>query len=49
MDESSDIWDPPEDLIHKSAIRGIPRHGVGRSFKISKENVVGLLTALRLS
>jgi len=48
MDEYFDIWDPPEDLIPKSAIKGIPRHGVGRGFKVSKENIVGLLTALRL-
>jgi L-seryl-tRNA(Ser) seleniumtransferase len=48
MDEYFEIWDPPEDLIPKSAIKGIPRHGVGRGFKVSKENIVGLLTALRL-
>ncbi len=48
MDESFDIWDPPEDLIPKSAIAGIPRHGIGRGFKVAKEQVIGLLMALKL-
>ncbi len=48
MDEFFDIWDPPNDLIPKDTLPGIPRHGIGRGFKVSKENVVGLLTALRL-
>ena len=48
MDEYFGIWDPPEDFIAKSEIIGIPRHGIGRGFKVSKENVVGLMTALNL-
>jgi L-seryl-tRNA(Ser) seleniumtransferase len=47
-DEYFDIWDPPEDLIPKSRIIGMPRHGIGRGFKVSKENAIGLLTALKL-
>ena len=47
-DEYFDIWDPPEDLIPKSRLIGMPRHGVGRGFKVSKENAIGLLTALKL-
>jgi D-glucosaminate-6-phosphate ammonia-lyase len=49
MDEYFGIWDPPEDLIPKSRIPGLPRHGIGRGFKVGKEEVVGLLTALKLS
>jgi D-glucosaminate-6-phosphate ammonia-lyase len=49
MDEYFEIWDPPEDLIPKFRIAGIPRHGIGRGFKVGKEEVIGLLTALKLS
>jgi D-glucosaminate-6-phosphate ammonia-lyase len=48
LDETFEIWDPPRSLIPKDELRGLPRHGVGRGFKVSKEAVVGLLTALRL-
>ena len=48
LDEHFDIWDPPEDLIPKSKLSGIPRHGIGRGFKVGKEEIIGLLTALRL-
>lgn len=47
-DEHFGIWAPPEELIPKSRIIGMPRHGIGRGFKVSKENAIGLLTALRL-
>jgi seryl-tRNA(Sec) selenium transferase len=49
MDEYFDIWDPPEDFIPKSRLPGLPRHGIGRGFKVGKEEVIGLLTALKLS
>ena len=48
MDEFFDIWDPPESLIPKGMLTGIPRHGIGRGFKVGKEEIVGLLTALRM-
>ena len=48
MDEFFEIWNPPSDLIPKDTLTGIPRHGIGRGFKVSKENVIGLLTALKL-
>ena len=48
MDEFFDIWDPPEDFIPKDEIVGIPRHGIGRGFKVAKEEVIGLLTAVEL-
>ena len=49
MDEYFEIRDPPEDLIPKSRLPGLPRHGIGRGFKVGKEEVIGLLTALKLS
>ena len=47
MDEFFEIWDPPRDLIPKNELPGIPRHGIGRGFKVAKEEVIGLLAALR--
>jgi L-seryl-tRNA(Ser) seleniumtransferase len=41
-------WDPPAELIDKRALRGVPRHGIGRSCKVGKEQIAGLLTALQL-
>ena len=48
MDEFFDVFDPPDDFIPKDQIVGIPRHGVGRGFKVAKETVIGLLTGLEL-
>lgn len=48
MDDHPDLWDPPATLIDKSKLAGLPRHGIGRGFKVSKEQIVALLTALRL-
>lgn len=48
MDELFDIWDPPKDFIPKDKLVGLPRHGIGRGFKVTKEEIVGLLTALKL-
>lgn len=46
MDVAPETWDPPEGLIPRSAVRGIPHHGLGRGFKVGKEEIVGLLVAL---
>ncbi|MBS0264071.1 MAG: aminotransferase class V-fold PLP-dependent enzyme, partial [Planctomycetes bacterium] len=48
MDDHYDLWDPPPDFIEKREFAGIPRHGIGRTMKVSKEEIVGLLTALDL-
>jgi L-seryl-tRNA(Ser) seleniumtransferase len=48
MDDHYELWEPPEDLIDKKRLGGIPRHGIGRALKVSKEQIVALLTALRL-
>jgi L-seryl-tRNA(Ser) seleniumtransferase len=41
-------WNPPADLIDKHALRGVPRNGIGRSCKVGKEQIAGVLTALQL-
>jgi L-seryl-tRNA(Ser) seleniumtransferase len=46
LDEHWSLWNPPKALIDKSLLTGLPRHGIGRGFKVSKEQVVGLLVAL---
>jgi L-seryl-tRNA(Ser) seleniumtransferase len=43
-----DMWEPPPSLIDKQRLKGAPQHGIGRSCKAGKEEIVGLLTALRL-
>ncbi|MFO0946790.1 MAG: aminotransferase class V-fold PLP-dependent enzyme [Planctomycetota bacterium] len=48
MDDHPVLWDPPGDWMDRTKIPGIPRHGIGRGFKVSKEEIVALLTALRL-
>jgi D-glucosaminate-6-phosphate ammonia-lyase len=48
MDDHFELWDPPEHLIDKGRLAGLPRHGIGRALKVSKEQIVALLTALRL-
>ncbi len=41
-------WAPPPGLIDKNRLKGLPQHGIGRACKVGKEEIVGLLTALRL-
>ncbi len=48
LDVFWDMWEPPPSLIDKSRLKGAPQHGIGRSCKAGKEEIVGLLTALRL-
>ena len=48
MDEHFELWEPSEDLITKSDLVGLPRHGIGRGFKVAKEGIAGVLTALKL-
>lgn len=45
--EAYDEWNPPSSFIPKDKFRGTPSHGIGRAMKVSKENIVGLLTALQ--
>lgn len=41
-------WNPPSSFIDKGALAGLPQHGIGRACKVGKEEIAGLLTALRL-
>lgn len=46
MDVSPATWMPPASLIPHNALKGVPHHGLGRGFKVSKEDIVGLIVAL---
>ncbi|WP_395688272.1 aminotransferase class V-fold PLP-dependent enzyme [Aestuariivirga sp.] len=48
LDIYQDMWQPPSSLIDKTRLKGTPLHGIGRTCKAGKEEIVGLLTALRL-
>ncbi|HVZ44249.1 MAG TPA: aminotransferase class V-fold PLP-dependent enzyme [Ramlibacter sp.] len=48
MDVTFETWLPPPDLIPRDKLTGAPRHGMGRGFKVSKEQIVGLVVALGL-
>jgi seryl-tRNA(Sec) selenium transferase len=48
LDILFDQWTPPPSLIDKSRLPGAPQHGIGRPCKVGKEEIVGLITALRL-
>lgn len=48
MDDLFELWDPPRDLIDKDKLSGIPRHGIGRALKVSKEEIVAFMTALAI-
>ncbi|MEX0676527.1 MAG: aminotransferase class V-fold PLP-dependent enzyme [Pirellulales bacterium] len=46
MDDHQELWQPPEELIDRARLSGMPRHGIGRAFKVSKEQIVALLVAI---
>lgn len=48
MDDHFELWQPPPHLIDKTTLPGLPRHGIGRALKVSKEQIAALLTALKL-
>jgi L-seryl-tRNA(Ser) seleniumtransferase len=48
MDVLFELWEPPAALIDKRRLPGAPQHGLGRPCKVGKEQIAGLLTALRL-
>lgn len=41
-------WNPPDALFDKARIKGLPASGIGRPAKVGKEQIVGLVAALRL-
>jgi L-seryl-tRNA(Ser) seleniumtransferase len=46
MDDHPQLWQPPEELIERSKLCAMPRQGIGRAFKVSKEGIAALLAAL---
>ena len=48
LDVMPALWNPPPELIDRTQLPGAPQHGIGRPCKVGKEEIVGLLTALRL-
>jgi D-glucosaminate-6-phosphate ammonia-lyase len=48
LDVLPSLWRPPSGLIDRRLLPGAPQHGIGRPCKVGKEEIVGLLTALRL-
>jgi L-seryl-tRNA(Ser) seleniumtransferase len=46
LDVFLSTWSPPTGLIVLDGVKGLPRHGIGRGFKVGKEEVVGLVSAL---
>jgi D-glucosaminate-6-phosphate ammonia-lyase len=48
QDTRPELWLPPADFIDRGKLPGAPQHGIGRVCKVGKEEIVGLLTALRL-
>jgi D-glucosaminate-6-phosphate ammonia-lyase len=47
LDLFPDTWDPPVEFGRLRQLRGLPRHGIGRSCKVGKEQIAGLLVALQ--
>jgi L-seryl-tRNA(Ser) seleniumtransferase len=47
MDVFPETW-PLRFLIENGTVAGPPHHGIGRGFKVGKEEIVGLMTALEL-
>ena len=47
MDVHFDLWMPPPSLIYKAFLPGAPQHGIGRPCKVGKEQIAGLMVALK--
>lgn len=48
MDFTPSIWAAPSELLSPGQLAYVPRQGIGRGYKAGKEEIIGLLTALRL-
>lgn len=48
MDDHLELWEAPRLWTKPEWLGGMPRHGIGRGFKVSKEQIVALLTALEI-
>jgi len=47
LDFEFEAWQPPAGLIDKHELGCVPRNGIGRSCKVGKEQIIGLLLALQ--
>src|SRR4029077_6417524 len=47
FDLDLELTTPPPDLIPVDRLPGLPHHGIGRGFKVGKEEIVGFLVALK--
>ncbi len=48
MDDHWELWQPPDAWFEPGQLRGMPRHGIGRGYKVAKEQIVALLVALKM-
>jgi D-glucosaminate-6-phosphate ammonia-lyase len=48
MDVTPAVWSVPRALLDVEAMPFVPRQGIGRGYKAGKEEIMGLVTALRL-
>jgi L-seryl-tRNA(Ser) seleniumtransferase len=46
LDVFPDLWQAPAEFAPLRQLPGLPQHGIGRSCKVGKEEIVGLLVAL---
>jgi D-glucosaminate-6-phosphate ammonia-lyase len=46
LDVFHDTWQVPEEFAPLRQLPGLPQHGIGRSCKVGKEEIIGLLAAL---
>jgi L-seryl-tRNA(Ser) seleniumtransferase len=47
LDVEQENWVTPAEFGHLAQLRGLPHHGIGRSCKVGKEEIAGLLVALQ--
>jgi L-seryl-tRNA(Ser) seleniumtransferase len=46
LDVFNDAWQVPDEFALLRQLPGLPHHGIGRSCKVGKEEIIGLLVAL---
>lgn len=48
MDAVQEVWTAPRELLGVDHMPFMPRQGIGRGYKAGKEEIIGLVTALKL-
>jgi D-glucosaminate-6-phosphate ammonia-lyase len=46
LDVLPELWRAPQEFAPLAQMRGLPQHGIGRSCKAGKEEIIGLMVAL---